>query len=66
VEPDPKDVDPKDVEEDFLGYDPTAVHEFDTQYNNINGPIFTDKEFPANEISVKGKNPGPTEINDYN
>ena len=57
VEPDPQDVDPRDIEEDFLGYNPTSVHDFNTQYANINAPIFTDKEFPANDISVRGANP---------
>lgn len=35
VEPDPQDVSPGDIEEDFLGYNPSEVHDFSTQYANI-------------------------------
>jgi hypothetical protein len=50
----PQDVTPGDEEEDFLGYNPNEVHDFNIQLNNITSPIFTDKEFPATEMSIHG------------
>ena len=63
-EPNPQDISPGDIEEDFLGYNPNEVHDFSIQYANISSPIFTDKDFPANDRSVKGTN--PAHLGDFN
>jgi hypothetical protein len=49
-------------EEDFLGHDPKDVHDFKIQLNNIEGPIFNDKEFPPNDSSIYKTQEGRSEF----